>query len=116
MNAIDRLAREYPISTRIEYLRDKMQDWFFKRRNLANETTTTLTSAVETMLVDRLLSSRGMIVKPSTGLSAEVIDLSCKAFVVNLEERRCTCREFQLEDFVCSCGCSYRTPKWAIML
>ncbi|CAH9122120.1 unnamed protein product [Cuscuta epithymum] len=101
MNAMDRLAREYPISTLIEYLRDKMQDWFFKRRTLANETTTTLTPAAEKMLVERLFSSRGMIVKPSTGVSAEVIDLSCKAFVVNLEERRCTCREFQLEDFVC---------------
>ncbi|CAH9059260.1 unnamed protein product [Cuscuta epithymum] len=40
-------------------------------------------------------------VRPSSAFAFEVINKNCRAYAVDLVERKCSCREFQLEDFVC---------------
>ncbi|CAH9088755.1 unnamed protein product [Cuscuta epithymum] len=101
LNAMDATAREYPISMLIEFLRSRMQTWFHDRRKLAIENNSKLSLAAEEVLVNLLNDSTGMIVRPSTAYLFEVIDKACRAYIVDLLERTCTCKEFQLEDFVC---------------
>ncbi|CAH9086615.1 unnamed protein product [Cuscuta europaea] len=40
-------------------------------------------------------------VKPSCDFEYEVFDKRSRSYVVNLKERTCTCREFQLDGFLC---------------
>ncbi|CAH9114478.1 unnamed protein product [Cuscuta europaea] len=39
--------------------------------------------------------------KPSCAFEFEVFDKRSRSYVVNLKERTCTCREFQLDGFLC---------------
>ncbi|CAH9131162.1 unnamed protein product [Cuscuta epithymum] len=101
LNSIVGIAREYPIAMLVEFLRTKMQSWFQARGELANSQQSKLSPAAELVLVNLLSDSAGMIVRPCTAFTFEVIDKSCRAYAVDLAKRKCSCREFQLEDFVC---------------
>ncbi|CAH9148602.1 unnamed protein product [Cuscuta epithymum] len=85
----------------IEFLFTKMQEWFLARRELATSSKSRLSDVCEEVLVNLMMDSTGMIVRPSTAYLFEVIDKSCRPYVVDLEAKTCTCREFELEDFVC---------------
>ena len=43
-----------------------------------------------------------MQVKPSSPYEFEVVDLDSRIFVVNLQDRTCHCRQFQVDQFVCA--------------
>ncbi|CAH9085882.1 unnamed protein product, partial [Cuscuta europaea] len=101
LNSVDGIAREYPIAMLVEFLRTKMQVWFHDRSKAAREHKGKLSAAAEEVLGNLLSDSAGMIVRPSTAFSFEVIDKNCRAYEVNLETRSCSCKEFELEDFVC---------------
>lgn len=62
MNALDKEAREYPALRLLDYLRAKMQEWFYERREKAAGTFTVLSPAAEKRLVSMFHNSQGMTV------------------------------------------------------
>ncbi|CAH9128404.1 unnamed protein product, partial [Cuscuta epithymum] len=101
LNSVNVCAREYCVSKLIDFLRERMQEWFTERREKAESTHTILSEKNEKVLVALQLESRCMKVKPSCAYEFEVIDRKCRCFVVNLNSKSCSCGQFQLDHFVC---------------
>ncbi|CAH9062888.1 unnamed protein product [Cuscuta europaea] len=101
MNKVNVCAREYSVSKLVDFLRERMQQWFTERKDKAEKTSTILTKKCEKRLVAMQAESTRMKVKPSCAYEFEVVDSRCKSFVVNLNSRSCTCGHFQLDQFVC---------------
>ncbi|CAH9114538.1 unnamed protein product, partial [Cuscuta europaea] len=101
MNKVNVCAREYSVSKLVDFLRERMQQWFTERKDKAEKTSTILTKKCEKRLVALQAESTRMKVKPSCAYEFEVVDSRCKSFVVNLNSRSCTCGHFQLDQFVC---------------
>ncbi|CAH9094980.1 unnamed protein product [Cuscuta europaea] len=104
LNSVDRIPREYPIAKLIDFLRDRMQKWFCERRDNAEKNKTILSEYFETKLRSFHAESSMMLVKPASSYEFEVVDKTSRSFVVNLKEKTCSCRVFQLEHFICVHG------------
>ncbi|VFQ82737.1 unnamed protein product [Cuscuta campestris] len=101
MNNVDVIPREYPISQLVDFLVGRMQVWFHKRRELANSTSSILTKFYEAELKELHAASTVMEVRPACAFEFLVFDKNGRSFVVNFQNRSCTCCEFQLDHFVC---------------
>ncbi|VFQ78997.1 unnamed protein product [Cuscuta campestris] len=101
MNNVDAVPREYPISQLVDFLIGRTQRWFHERRDLANSTSSTLTKFYESELNELHSASAVMEVRPACSFEFLVIDKNGRSFVVNFQNRTCTCCEFQLDHFVC---------------
>ncbi|CAH9114325.1 unnamed protein product, partial [Cuscuta epithymum] len=101
LNAVFVTAREYPICKLIEFIVRTMQTWFCERREEAASNRSRLSAYFEAQL--RLSQSNValMQVKPSCIFEFEVFDVKGRSYVVNLREGTCTCREFELDGFIC---------------
>lgn len=62
MNALDVQARESPHLRLIEFLRGRMQQWFYQRRENAAGTFTVLAAAAEERIVEAYQNSIGFTV------------------------------------------------------
>ncbi|CAH9129122.1 unnamed protein product [Cuscuta epithymum] len=100
MNSMDANAREYPVAKLLDFIREKMQTWFAGRLEDATSSTTHLTLKFEKHLVSLQRDASRMRVKLSCRYEFEV-DRLRRSFIVNLNDRTCTCHMFQLEHFVC---------------
>ncbi|CAH9141044.1 unnamed protein product [Cuscuta epithymum] len=101
LNSVNACARQYCVSKLINFLRERMQEWFKARREIAESTCTKLSEKYEKLLVSLQFESSRMKVNASCAYEFEVIDRKCRRFVVNLNSRICTCGQFQLNHFVC---------------
>ncbi|CAH9125525.1 unnamed protein product [Cuscuta epithymum] len=104
MNSLDRIPQEYPIAKLIDFLRGRMQKWFCERRENAEKNKTILSEYFETKLRSFHAQSSMMLVKPASAYEFEVVDKTSRIFIVNLKEKTCSCRVFQLEHFICVHG------------
>ncbi|CAH9101577.1 unnamed protein product, partial [Cuscuta europaea] len=101
MNNVNVFAREYSISKLIDFLRERMQQWFTERKESAEKTRTILAPTREKHLVTLQGQACRMQVKPASYTEFEVVDRHCRSFVVDLNSKTCSCGEFQLSHFVC---------------
>ncbi|CAH9130179.1 unnamed protein product, partial [Cuscuta epithymum] len=101
LNAVNATAREYPICKLIEFIIARMQKWFCERRETSTSNTCRLSTHFESELVVLQAMAAVMTVKPSCAFEFEVFDKKSRSYVVNLKERTCTCREFELDGFLC---------------
>ncbi|CAH9124156.1 unnamed protein product [Cuscuta epithymum] len=101
LNAVNATAREYPICKLIEFIIARMQKWFCERRETSMSNTCRLSTHFESELVVLQAMAAVMTVKPSCAFEFEVFDKKSRSYVVNLTERTCTCREFELDGFLC---------------
>ena len=62
MNATSNAARELPITTLVECLRNLLQSWTYKHRNESQQTRTKLARKVEKWLRNNFVASLRMIV------------------------------------------------------
>lgn len=62
MNACDRKARELPVVKLLEWLRSKMQEWFYDRHEKGLGTFTALTPHAEKQMKERFGAAQGMAV------------------------------------------------------
>ncbi|XP_050229196.1 uncharacterized protein LOC126678336 [Mercurialis annua] len=100
-NAAVNRTRELPVTMLMEYLRNLVQRWSCKNKNLAKGTFTKLSTKYETIFRENYLESMELKVD---GTSDEyifsVIDLG-STFTVNMKDRTCTCNKFQVDMLPC---------------
>ncbi|XP_056852680.1 uncharacterized protein LOC108830060 [Raphanus sativus] len=96
-------ARGLNIVRILESIRVMMTRWFAERREDARSQRTTLTRGVEKLLHDRVTAARDLTVQRIDDHHTEVKHGSSgeSLHVVNLVERKCTCRRFELEKLPC---------------
>ncbi|KAK3218690.1 hypothetical protein Dsin_012660 [Dipteronia sinensis] len=96
INSCLRHARQFPVTVLIEYIRDMMQKWFHDRRIFADSLHTQLTPWATKYLTERNEESTFYTVRPIDWNEFEVKN-GAKDGLVNLLDKTCTCREFDLD-------------------
>lgn len=94
-NSVLREAREYPIVALVEYIREKLMNWFAERRNHRTNSRGRLTHRVNQILDSNFEDSAGMRVRRINHVEFEVNDKTGATFHVNLAEKACSCFSFQ---------------------
>ncbi|XP_071727070.1 uncharacterized protein [Rutidosis leptorrhynchoides] len=100
MNALSVHARKLPVTMLLEFFRASVQQWFWEHRNTANGLTTPVTPYAEHKLGKRNSKSLSWTVKPISKTQFEVMDTK-KGGKVNLQEKTCTCKQWQLSGLPC---------------
>ncbi|XP_015168424.1 uncharacterized protein [Solanum tuberosum] len=99
VNAADKEARDL-IYDLVDYLMKMIGRWNNTNRNEAIATGTTLSTKYEHLMREKMKESQGMMVVPSTEYLYTVYD-GGKRHIVNMRERICTCRQFQMDVMPC---------------
>ena len=94
-NSVLREAREYPILSLIEYIRAKLMTCFANRGETKADGSNVLTPRVEEIVKSNFERSGVFGVNIIRKGEYEVTDKAGESFEVNLNERSCTCNEFQ---------------------
>ncbi|XP_022883132.1 uncharacterized protein LOC111399876 [Olea europaea var. sylvestris] len=101
VNAVTKAAKNYPIVSLLESLRQTVQIWFCKHRDEAHGPLTMLTSKFENNLRKMSSELRNLRVSASNQTIFSVISNDRSTFVVDIEERTCTCRMMQVDRMPC---------------
>ncbi|XP_009621335.1 uncharacterized protein [Nicotiana tomentosiformis] len=101
LNAVTRDARELPIVELLEYMRILLERWTNKKLLKANGTFTYLGKKYNKELEDNMTLSQKLRVRVSIDHIHTVID-GVKRYIVCLENKRCSCGQFQLDELPCA--------------
>ncbi|XP_075091614.1 uncharacterized protein LOC142171809 [Nicotiana tabacum] len=101
LNAVTRDARELPIVELLEYMRTLLERWTNERLLKAKGTFTYLGKKYNKQLEDNMTLSQKLRVRASTDHIHTVID-GVKRFIVCLQNKRCSCGQFQLAELPCA--------------
>ncbi|WOL10822.1 hypothetical protein Cni_G19581 [Canna indica] len=101
LNALFREVCGLPITTLIEMTRRKVSEWFFKRRKVSLILTTTLTGKMKIILAENRHKCRWHAVHPHWD-HCYPVQTSYQTVIVDLANRSCSCRKFQLYGIPCS--------------
>ncbi|KAK2658342.1 hypothetical protein Ddye_004875 [Dipteronia dyeriana] len=120
-------ARQMPITTMIEFIRDILQKWFYKRQTKTEKTRTQLTPWATEFIKERNIDSEKYTVCPIDSVNFNVKDEN-KDGLVNLYEKTCSCAKFEVDKLPCRhalaairyakkplpdyCGDCYKTTSW----
>lgn len=96
------MIRDYPVISIIKSLRTTLVGWFALRREAADHDGNTIPPKVQEMLIERFVKGAGFYYLKIAEGQYEVHDDDDNAFAVNLMDRTCTCREFQLLTIPCT--------------
>ncbi|CAE6236029.1 unnamed protein product [Arabidopsis arenosa] len=102
LNNVLTMARDYPVISILESLRTTLVTWFALRREAAQQEGNILPPKVNEMVIENFEKGAGYVVLKIGEANYEVRDRNDSGFAVNLWERTCTCREFQLLTIPCS--------------
>ncbi|KAH6769130.1 hypothetical protein C2S51_014466 [Perilla frutescens var. frutescens] len=94
-------ARRLPICSLIECIRHVIEQWFDSRRACANARDNALTEEALNKLSEEVEKSRTYTVVPTLNSTFKVHD-GRQTFIVDLHQKSCKCREFQLDLMPCS--------------
>ncbi|XP_050221306.1 uncharacterized protein LOC126671564 [Mercurialis annua] len=100
LNAAIVHARELPITALLMHLHDLQQEYSYKHRKISTDTVTTLATNHEDLLFQNYINSLKLQVKPSTNDIITVLERGQK-YTVNIKERTCTCKKFEIEEIPC---------------
>ncbi|XP_019244258.1 PREDICTED: uncharacterized protein LOC109224126 [Nicotiana attenuata] len=100
LNAVIKDARELPIVELLEYTRTLLERWTIENILNAKGIFTYLGKKYNKELEDNMTLSQKMRVRASTNYIHNVID-SVKRFIVCLQNKRCSCGQFQLDELPC---------------
>ncbi|CAE5994134.1 unnamed protein product [Arabidopsis arenosa] len=102
LNNVLTMARDYPVISILESWRTTLVAWFALRREAAQMEDNILPPKVNEMVIENFEKGAGYgVFKIGDGLY-EVRDMVDCGYAVNLWERTCTCRQFQLLTIPCS--------------
>ncbi|KAG7533136.1 Zinc finger SWIM-type [Arabidopsis thaliana x Arabidopsis arenosa] len=102
LNNVLTMARDYPVISILESIHTTLVTWFALRRQAAQLEDNILPPKVNDMVIENYEKGAGCaVIKIGEGLY-EVREKGGASFAVNLWERTCTCREFQLLTIPCS--------------
>ncbi|KAL0795370.1 hypothetical protein Bca101_066747 [Brassica carinata] len=95
-------ARDSPIMALFEFIRRKLCTWFETRRCDISKMKGNIPDKIEEILVEQLVLSPGLLVLPCSTWKFEVSHKATGfSFTVDLENRTCTCLEFQMLGLPC---------------
>ncbi|XP_009619265.1 uncharacterized protein [Nicotiana tomentosiformis] len=101
LNAVTKYARKLPVVELLEYMRTLLERWINEKLLNTKDTFTYLGGKYNKELEDNWTLSQKMRVRASTDYIHTVID-GVKRFIVCLQNKRCSCRQFQLDELPCS--------------
>ncbi|KAM6567985.1 hypothetical protein CsatA_027113 [Cannabis sativa] len=100
MNIVDGSAREMPVAALVEWLINWTEKWFTEKRQEAESTVTVLAAATEKVLRENQVAALPLVVLPIDSNLSRVYD-GDSLFIVNLDEKTCSCRRFNLDQIPC---------------
>ncbi|XP_060182861.1 uncharacterized protein LOC132612788 [Lycium barbarum] len=101
MNSLLRKARELPIMACIDYIQNKLQNWFYQRKLDATGPSHDLTYWAEKILLEKISRSFTMKVENITPVKFVVKDERYQ-YNVDLKNMTCECLEFQTDELACT--------------
>ncbi|XP_050941311.1 uncharacterized protein LOC127149569 [Cucumis melo] len=104
MNSTLKKQRELPVMGLLESIRSLIQKWFYERRTKWRFQRTQLSIYAEDMIRESLAQSRSMNIYPVDQHEFEVHHRK-EQFVVNILNRTCSCRQWDLDLIPCSYAC-----------
>ncbi|GMN64858.1 hypothetical protein TIFTF001_033921 [Ficus carica] len=101
LNSVDRKARLIPVGFMVEWLRELQQRWFVERREEVLKITSKLAPKAEKLI--RTNFSLGLTVtpRPDDQFEYAVTNNAAQIWIVDMSERTCTCRRFQVDQIPC---------------
>ncbi|XP_022867074.1 uncharacterized protein LOC111386828 [Olea europaea var. sylvestris] len=100
VNAITKSAKNYPILALLESLRQILQSWFCRHKEDAQGTFTILLIKYEKKMREMSTDMRNLRVFPINQAMFSINGES-SSFVVDIENRTCTCRMLQVDQLPC---------------
>ncbi|XP_044505733.1 uncharacterized protein LOC123225688 [Mangifera indica] len=85
----------------LEFIRGTMQQWFYEKRNHANEYPNFVTPWAEEKISSHLSKSACLKVRSITPTQYQVVGFGGFMGIVDFGEMSCTCRKFQLSRIPC---------------
>ncbi|XP_022883461.1 uncharacterized protein LOC111400275 [Olea europaea var. sylvestris] len=96
VTAVTKAAKNFPVVVLLDSLRQTIQFWFYKHRDTASGTFTKMSGNYEKILGDMSYDLRNFTVSPTNQTIFSVCGDS-SSFIVDMEQRTCTCRTFQVD-------------------
>ncbi|XP_075098811.1 uncharacterized protein LOC107808851 [Nicotiana tabacum] len=100
LDAVTKDARELPVVELLEYMRTFIEHWTNEKLLNAKGTFTYIGKKYNKELEDNKTLSQKMRVRASTDYIHTMID-GVKRFIVCLQNKRCSCGQFQLDELPC---------------
>ncbi|XP_022845235.1 uncharacterized protein LOC111368218 [Olea europaea var. sylvestris] len=103
VNGVTKTAKNFPVVALLDSLRQTIQSWFCKHRDSVSGTFTKLSGNYEKILRDMSYDLRNftiMFVSPTNQTIFSICGDS-SSFIVDMEQRTCTCWTFQVEQLPC---------------
>ncbi|XP_050222827.1 uncharacterized protein LOC126672920 [Mercurialis annua] len=110
LNAAILHVRELPITALFMHLHDLQQEYSYKHRKIAVDTVTTLSIIHEDLLLQNYINSLKLQVKPSSDDIITVLE-NGKKYTVNIVERTCTCKKFDIDEIPCKHAITFLADK-----
>ncbi|XP_010484957.1 PREDICTED: uncharacterized protein LOC104763256 [Camelina sativa] len=101
LNAAMQTVVDYPIVSMVEFLRAMLMRWFYCRRKVANKAKTRCTPEIEEILIDHLQHAVDYRVLSASEWIYQVNDGRGIVFTVDLQNKTCTCRVFDVLKVPC---------------
>ena len=101
INSVLKEARSYQLIALLEYFRDLLSRWFYKRQELAEKNKNKLPPHVMSVVEARFNESRRYEVKMLNKLQFEVAGEQFSG-VVNQSRRTCSCRVYDVDHIPCA--------------
>ncbi|KAL8478296.1 hypothetical protein ACS0TY_030270 [Phlomoides rotata] len=100
LNSVLRHTRKFPVCPLLECIHEMLQRWFFERREKAIGRSQVLTDWVSIPVNKNNDDAAFMVVSP-IGNGIYQVKVGNKSHNVNLHEKTCTCRRFDLDQIPC---------------
>ncbi|KAI9159772.1 hypothetical protein LWI28_001784 [Acer negundo] len=101
INSCLQFARQLPMMTLAEFIRNMLQKWFHDRHAAARSMRHQLTDAAHLVILKRVEKCNYMTVNP-VDWNIFSVKLKGNQWTVNLHLKTCTCNKFQMDHFPCS--------------
>nr|XP_043639460.1 uncharacterized protein LOC122610545 [Erigeron canadensis] len=100
INSLSRHSRKLPITMLMEFFRASLQEWYYRKRNVAESLERRVTPWTEKKIAKRVVKSTSWRVEPCSNTFFEVIDHNLNG-LVDLDAKTCTCGKWQTSSFPC---------------
>ncbi|KAI9196975.1 hypothetical protein LWI28_028689 [Acer negundo] len=101
INSCLKFARQLPMMTLAEFIRNMLQKWFHDRHAVARSMRHQLTDAAHLVILKRVEKFNYMTVNP-VDWNIFSVKLKGNQWTINLHLKTCTCNKFQMDHFPCS--------------
>ncbi|KAH6763082.1 hypothetical protein C2S52_020515 [Perilla frutescens var. hirtella] len=95
-------ARRLPVCSLFEMFRSIVEQWFVKRRTVAQGSNHVLTDGITLKLSGNVDKGRSYVMRPTTLATLWKVEVGREVYTVDLQNRTCDCREFELDLISCS--------------